>query len=63
MNLTHKENVLIANNLDDFCEQILKLKKSKRLWSKISDGGLKIHKENYSNSALREKLKDIQRNL
>lgn len=59
MELEDGKEVLVADDPEDFAETVVRLHTDKLLWGKISEGGLKFVKENYSFESGVKKLKAI----
>lgn len=59
MHLTHQQNVLIADNPEDFADAIVQLYQDEALWNQISDNGLNFAKQSWSKEAVWEILSKI----
>ena len=57
MPLTNREDILVADEPEDFAQALIELYESEQLWNRLSDNGIKKTRELYSVEAAREKLK------
>src|SRR5262249_44984449 len=55
--LRDREEVLVADEPEDFAEALIELYESEELWSRLSENGIRKTRELYSIEAAREKLK------
>jgi len=55
--LRDRENILVADNPEDFAQALIELYESEQLWSRLSENGIRKTRELYSVEAAREKLK------
>ncbi len=56
MALTDREDVLIADEPEDFARAVVELYESEDLWNRISENGIKKTRAFYSTDTAREKL-------
>jgi glycosyltransferase involved in cell wall biosynthesis len=56
MNLTHHEDVLVADEPQDFARALMELYESEELWKRLSQNGISKTQELYSTDAARENL-------
>ena len=56
MELTNQEDILIADNPEDFARALIDLYESEELWNRLSENGLKKTRALYSTEAARKKL-------
>jgi GT2 family glycosyltransferase/glycosyltransferase involved in cell wall biosynthesis len=56
MELTDHEDVLVADEPEDFARALIELYESEELWNRLSENGIKKTKESYSVDAARRKL-------
>jgi GT2 family glycosyltransferase/glycosyltransferase involved in cell wall biosynthesis len=56
MGLTAEENIVIADDVQDFAEAIIRLYTDEILWGKISNNGLKFVEDTYSVNAGKQKI-------
>jgi GT2 family glycosyltransferase/glycosyltransferase involved in cell wall biosynthesis len=54
--LTDREDILIADEPEDFARALIELYESEELWNRLSTNGIKITKAHYSVSAVRKRL-------
>lgn len=59
MKLVHEEQVLVADNAEDFAAEIIRLYNDKQLWNKLSDAGLENVTEYFSLQAAKGQLEKI----
>jgi GT2 family glycosyltransferase/glycosyltransferase involved in cell wall biosynthesis len=59
MELTDREDVLVANAPEDFARALIELYESEELWNRLSKNGIKKTKALYSIDAAREKLQAV----
>jgi GT2 family glycosyltransferase/glycosyltransferase involved in cell wall biosynthesis len=59
MELTDHEDVLVADEPEDFAEALIELYESEELWNRLSQSGIKKTKALYSIDAAREKLQTL----
>ena len=55
--LRDREEILVADEPEDFAEALIELYESEELWSRLSENGIRKTRELYSIEAAREKLK------
>lgn len=55
--LRDREEILVADEPEDFAEALMELYESEELWSRLSENGIRKTRELYSVEAAREKLK------
>jgi glycosyltransferase involved in cell wall biosynthesis len=55
--LRDREEILVADEPQDFAEALIQLYESEELWSRLSENGVRKTLELYSVEAAREKLK------
>jgi glycosyltransferase involved in cell wall biosynthesis len=55
--LRDREEILVADEPQDFAKALIKLYESEELWTRLSENGVKRTRELYSVEAAREKLK------
>ena len=60
--LRDREDILVADQPDDFARAILELYQSEQLWNIISENGVKKTRALYSTDAAREKLQCLLSN-
>jgi GT2 family glycosyltransferase/glycosyltransferase involved in cell wall biosynthesis len=56
MELTDHEDILVADEPEDFARALIELYKSEELWKKLSENGIRKTRELYSPDAARKKL-------
>jgi glycosyltransferase involved in cell wall biosynthesis len=56
MNLVDQEDVLVADEPEDFARALIELYQSEDLWKRLSQNGIKKTQELYSTEVAREKL-------
>ena len=54
--LTDHEDILVADEPEDFARALIELYESEELWNRLSTNGIKITKAHYSVSAVRKRL-------
>ncbi len=59
MKLDHEEQVLVADNTEDFAAEIIRLYNDKTLWQQLSDAGLDNVAEYFSLQTAKEQLEKI----
>jgi len=57
--LTHREDILIADEPEDFARAIIELYESEELWNRLSKNGIKKTKARYSVPAARRRLSPL----
>jgi GT2 family glycosyltransferase/glycosyltransferase involved in cell wall biosynthesis len=55
--LRDRENILVADDPEDFAQALVELYESEQLWTRLSENGIRKTRELYSVEAAREKLK------
>ena len=56
MELQDRENILVADNPEDFARALIELYNSEDLWNRISENGIAKTRAHYSTDAARKKL-------
>jgi O-antigen biosynthesis protein len=56
MELTDREDILVADRPEDFAQALIELYESEELWTRLSESGLRKTRELYSTEAARKKL-------
>ena len=59
MNLVHGEDILIADDPQDFAREILRLYEDKGLWESLSDAGRKNIENHFSFAVAENQLKEV----
>ncbi len=59
MELKDRENILVADEPEDFAEALIELYESEELWNRISENGVQKTRALYSNDAARKKLESL----
>ncbi|MCX5657822.1 MAG: glycosyltransferase, partial [Candidatus Omnitrophica bacterium] len=59
MGLTHGENILVAETVEDFAHVVVEVYKSAELWNKLSSNGLEVVREKFSIESVRSALHDV----
>lgn len=57
--MKHGENIMIADDPEEFALHILDLFKDPELWQRLSDGGIKFINDNYSYEAVEKMMDDL----
>jgi glycosyltransferase involved in cell wall biosynthesis len=63
MHLTEGEEVLVADDPDDFCEAVVTLHEDETLWNRLSRNGLAAIEQHFSTAALRADLVGLLSNV
>jgi len=59
MELKDREDILVADEPEDFAEALIELYESEELWNRISENGVQKTRALYSNDAARKKLESL----
>ena len=59
MELKDREDILVADEPEDFAEALIELYESEELWNRISENGVRKTRALYSNDAARKKLESL----
>lgn len=59
MELRHREDILVADEPEDFAEVLVELYESEELWNRISENGIEKTRSLYSTEVAREKLERL----
>ena len=59
MELEDREDILVADEPEDFAAALIELYESEELWTRISENGIRKTRALYSNDAARKKLESL----
>ena len=59
MALVNRQDILVADDPEDFAQALIELYQSEELWNRLSENGLEKTKQNYSVDAAKERLSHL----
>jgi O-antigen biosynthesis protein len=59
MHLTHEENILLADDPQEFARQVIRLHRDRELWTALSRNGLRNIEEHFSSAAAKRNLEEL----
>ena len=59
MHLTHEKNILLADDPQEFAQQVIRLHRDRELWTALSRNSLKNIEEHFSSAAAKRNLKEL----